>query len=221
MGQPLSCSAADAGLWREAMVMAPPLRRDSAVWPCFLGCPDFLYRHFPPQSPSSHPFNPSLHSQQQPLPWGCSKIPKLQLLATVPFGGPASLSGACMATAKDCLIFIPFRLPQIICLTFSLKCFSSGSDKWPDVGLWTLASVPPPAEGRSSPTDTPVFPLVPSTKFCVVLYIFFLWSGIPVCSQLVFCMRFCVWRCIPDVSVERGILHFHLLLRHLVLLWNS
>ena len=34
------------------------------------------------------------------------------------------------------------------------------------------------------------------------LYILFCWSGPPVCSQLVFCIHFCVWRCVPDVSVE-------------------
>ena len=27
--------------------------------------------------------------------------------------------------SKDCLILIPFRLPQISCFTLSLKCFSS------------------------------------------------------------------------------------------------
>ena len=31
-------------------------------------------------------------------------------------------------------------------------------------------------------------------KFWVVLYILFHWSGTPVCSQLLFCMHFCVWR---------------------------
>ena len=151
-----------------------------------------------------------------------------------------------------------------------------------------LASVPQPAEGRSSPTNTPVFPPVPSSywilkvkmqvtqpcltlcdpldyivhgilqakilewvaypffsrssqprnqtgvsciaggfftnwaireahEFCVDLYIFFCWSGPPVCSQWAFCMHFCVWRCVPDLSVERDILHIHLLFRHLVL----
>ena len=60
---------------REAMVMAPPPTHDSAVSPCFLGCLAFLHRHFPPQSPPSHPLCPSLHSQQQPLPWNCSTIP--------------------------------------------------------------------------------------------------------------------------------------------------
>ena len=59
---------------------------------------------------------------------------------------------------KDCLILIPLRLPQISCFTLSLKCFSSDSDNCPDVGIRTPASVPPPAEGRSNPTNTPVFP---------------------------------------------------------------
>ena len=30
-------------------------------------------------------------------------------------------------------------------------------------------------------------------------------------------MHFCVWRCIPYVSVERDVLHVHLLLCHFVL----
>ena len=59
---------------------------------------------------------------------------------------------------KDCLILIPFRLPQISCFTLSLKCFSSDSDSCPTVGIRPPASVPPPTEGRSTPTDTPVFP---------------------------------------------------------------
>ena len=36
---------------------------------------------------------------------------------------------------KDCLIFIPFRLPQISCFILSLKCFSSNSDNCPNVGI--------------------------------------------------------------------------------------
>ena len=50
----------------------------------------------------------------------------------------------------------------------------------------------------------------------MVLYIFFQWSGTPVLSQLVFCKHFCVWRCIPDVSMEKDVLHVHLPLCHLV-----
>ena len=49
------------------------------------------------------------------------------------------------------------------------------------------------------------------------LCILFCWSGTPVYSQLVFCVNFCVWWCIPDVSMERDRLHVHLLLHHLVL----
>ena len=66
---------------REAMVMAPPPTRDSAVSPCFHGFLACLHQHFPPRSPPSHPPNPSLHSQHQLLPWDCSTIPKLWLPA--------------------------------------------------------------------------------------------------------------------------------------------
>ena len=123
MGQPLCCSAADG--MREAMVMAPPPTHDSAALPCFHGYGAFLHRHFPPQSPPSHPLLLPLHSQQQPSPWDCSTIPELHLPATAPSRRP-----------RGC-------------------------------GDWTPASVPPPAKGRSSPTNTPVFP--PSCLSCRVL----------------------------------------------------
>ena len=58
---------------------------------------------------------------------------------------------------KDCLILIPFRLPQISCFTLSLKCFSSDSDSC-RCGDQTPASVPPPSEGRASPPNTPISP---------------------------------------------------------------
>ena len=101
MGQPLYCSAADAGVWgKRAMVMAPCPTHDSAATSCFHGCLAFLHRHFPPQSPPSHPLNLSLHNQQQPFPWDCSKLLKLQLPATVRSRGPVSLSRVCMAAAR-------------------------------------------------------------------------------------------------------------------------
>ena len=43
---------------------------------------------------------------------------------------------------KDCLILIPFRLPQISCFTLSLKCFSSDSDSCPAVGIGPLLQFP-------------------------------------------------------------------------------
>ena len=68
---------------------------------------------------------------------------------------------------------------------------------------WTPTSILPPMEGSSSPINIPVFP---SSSFILlsleVLYILFHWSGTPVNSQMVF-KHFCVWRCIPDVFVER------------------
>ena len=39
---------------------------------------------------------------------------------------------------KDCLILIPFRLPQISCFPISLQCFSSDSDNCPSVGIGLL-----------------------------------------------------------------------------------
>ena len=57
---------------------------------------------------------------------------------------------------KDCLILIPFRLPQISCFTLSLKCFSSDSDNCPAVGIGPLLQFST-TEGKSSPTNTAVF----------------------------------------------------------------
>ena len=51
----------------------------------------------------------------------------------------------------------------------------------------------------------------------MVLYILFHWLGPPVLSHLMFCTHYCVWRYIPAVSVERDVLHIHLLLHHHVL----
>ena len=84
---------------REAMVIAPPAMRGSAILPFFYGFLSFLHRHFPPQSPPSHLLDPYLHRQQQPLSWDCSTIPKLQFPATVPSKGFASLSRVWKAAA--------------------------------------------------------------------------------------------------------------------------
>ena len=43
---------------------------------------------------------------------------------------------------KDCLILIPFRLPEISCFTLSLKCFFSDSDNFPNVGIGPLFQFP-------------------------------------------------------------------------------
>ena len=92
---------------------------------------------------------------------------------------------------KDCLILTLCRLPQISCLTLSLKCFSSESDNCLDVGIGPLLQFPHPPRAGPVLLMLLFFPLVP-TEFCMGLYILFLWSGTPVLSQLVFCMYFCV-----------------------------
>ena len=43
---------------------------------------------------------------------------------------------------KDCLILIPFRLPQVSCFILSLKCVSSDSDNCPAVGIRPLLQFP-------------------------------------------------------------------------------
>ena len=139
---------------REAMVTAPPATCDSAVSPCFHGCLTFLHRHFPPQSPS-HPIDPSLHTEQQPSPWDCSTIPKLQLPAAAPSRGPVSLSGVCMAAART--VWFSYHL-GCHWSAVSLSALNVSPLTQTIAPMWGSdpTSVPPPAEGRSSPTNTPV-----------------------------------------------------------------
>ena len=62
---------------------------------------------------------------------------------------------------KDCLILIPFRLPQIICFTLSFKCFSSDSNNCPYVGIRPLLQFPHPLKAVPVLLTLLVFPLVP------------------------------------------------------------
>ena len=143
------------------MVLASPPMHDSAVLPCFHGCLAFLHGHFPPQSPSSHPLDLSLCSQQQPSPWAHS--PNSSSQPSCAFQGTCITVQGMYGCGKDSLILVPFRLPQISCFTLSLKCFSSDSDNCPNVGLGPLLQFP------HSPRAGPVlltllfFPLVPSS----------------------------------------------------------
>ena len=155
----------------------------------------------------------------QSSPWDCSTIPKLQ---TAP--SRCTFLGTCVAIqgmygcGKDCLILIPFRLPQIIFFTLSLKCFSSDSDSCSSVGIGHLLQFPHPPRAGPVLVTLQVFPLVPSSyrvlrgsvySFPLVRYSCPLSAGVAHA-------RLCV-RCIPDVSVERDVLHVHLLLLYLVL----
>ena len=126
---------------REAMMMAPPTTRDSAVSPCFHDYLAFLHRHFPLQSPPSHPQASPLCSHSSPCPGIApqSLNSSSQLLC---FRGTCVHVQDMDGCGKDCLILIPFRLPQISEFTLSLKCFSSDSDNCPNVGIRPLLQLP-------------------------------------------------------------------------------
>ena len=200
---------------REAMVIDLPPTCDSAVSPCFHGCLAFLHRHFPPQSPPSHPLNLSLESIAA-LAWDCSTIPKTTSPSWCAFQVSSFPVRGMYGCGKDCLIVIPFRLPQISCSTLSLKCFFSNSGNCPNVVIGPLLQFPYLLIAGPVPLTFLIFPLVPSSYLvlCGPIYSFCC-AGTTLCSQLVFCMYFCVWRCVPDVSMERDALHVHLFLRHL------
>ena len=171
---------------------APPTIGDSAVSPCFHGCLAFLHRHFPPRSPPSHPLDPSLHSQQLRSPWDCSTIPKCQLPAAAPSRGPVSWPG-CVWLQQGLSDSHSFRRPQVSCFRLSLKCFSPDSDNHPAVGIGPLLQSP--TKGRSSPTNTPVFPPCSFHHWVLrgLAYRPFplVRSSCP--SQRAFCVHFCVW----------------------------
>ena len=65
--------------------------------------------------------------------------------------------------SKDCLIHIPFRLPQIRCFSLSLKYFSSDSDNCPSVGIGPLLQFPHPMKAGPILVTLPFPPLVPSS----------------------------------------------------------
>ena len=138
------------------MVMAPPLHGTQQCRPssmaAWLSSTGTSHHSLLPHIPSTH--LSAVNSSPHP---GIAPIPKLQLPAAVPSRAPASLSGGTCGSSKDCLILIPFRLPQISCFPLSLTCFSSDSDNCPMWGLDPCFSSPTP-EGRSSLTNTPVFP---------------------------------------------------------------
>ena len=75
---------------------------------------------------------------------------------------------------KDCLLFIPFRLPQISCSTLSLNCFSSDSDNCPDVGIGPLLQFPHLPRAGPVLLKLLFFPLVLFILPCFAwVYIFF------------------------------------------------
>ena len=75
---------------------------------------------------------------------------------------------------KNCLLLIPFRLPQISYFTLNLKCFSSDSDNCPDVGTEPLLQFPYPLRAGLVLLTLLFFPPVPSSNrvLCNSIYSF-------------------------------------------------
>ena len=140
MGQPLYCSAADAGsVGREREPLCVTQQYRLASMAARLSSTGISHHNLLPHIPSiclsavnSSPcpgIAPQfLNSSSQPLHLPGHLIP----------------TWGTYGCGKDCLILIPFRLPQISCFTLHLKCFSSDSGNCPDAGTGPLLQFPHP-----------------------------------------------------------------------------
>ena len=112
---------------------------------------------------------------------------------------------------KVCLILISFRLLQISCFILSLKCFSSDSNNFPDVGIGPLPQLPHPPRTGSVLTTLLFSPLVLSSyrvmcgsiySFPLVRYACLLSAGV---LNALLCLKVYSWcihgeRCTPHPS---------------------
>ena len=131
----------DAGLWMEREAMLHPLwvtqqycLTSMAAWLSSTGISHHnLLHHLPSicfsHSTATHTLG-LLHNPEIPAPSYCA------------FQGTCIPVRGMYGCGKDYLILLPFRLPQIICFTLSFKCFSSESDKCPDVEIGSLLQFP-------------------------------------------------------------------------------
>ena len=120
--------------------------------------------------------------------------------------------------SKDCVSLIPFRLPQIICFTLSVKCFSCDSDSCPDVGIGPLLQFPHPL--RAGPILlTLLFPPLVSSSYWVLRGSVYSFPLVRYSSSALSWCSACtsVSEGVFLVSVERDVLHIHLLLCRLAL----
>ena len=104
------------------MVMAPP--------PCMTqqySWLPWLHRHLPPHSFLTSPQSVSPQSTAA-LTLGSLQTPQTPAPSRCALHGTLLPVWGMYGCGKDCLILIPFGLPQVSCFTLSLKYFSSGSD---------------------------------------------------------------------------------------------
>ena len=118
---------------------------------------------------------------------------------------------------KDCLILIPFGLPQISCFALSLECFSSDSDNCPNMGIGPLLQFPHCLRAGPVLLTLLFFLLVPSPylvlhgsiySFPLVRYSCPLSASV---LHALLCLKVYSWS-----IQERDVLHIHLILHHLV-----
>ena len=127
---------------RQAMVMAPPPTRDSAVYRLAS-----VAAQLSSTGLSHHSLLPHITLIRLSAV-NSSPRPGIAPQSLNPSSQPLHLPGdqhSCPGYVwlrKDCLILILFRLPQISCFTLSLKCFSSDSDNCPSVGIRPLLQFP-------------------------------------------------------------------------------
>ena len=164
MGQPLCCSAVNAGLWGERGYGGGPT---PCAWLSSISLLPWL-PGFPPQA-----FPTTISCLTSP-----PSISPQSTAALRPGIAPQSLNsgsqllhlqetcvpvwGTC-GGGKDCLILIPFMLPQVSCFTLSLKCLSSDSDNCPDVGIGPLLQFPHLPRAGPALLTLPFPHLVPSS----------------------------------------------------------
>ena len=147
---------------REAMVMAPPLhvtqQHHLASMAAWLSSTGISHHDLLPHIPSIHLSGVNSSPRPGIAPQSLSSSSQ-----------PPCLPGECVPVwglygcSQDCLILIPFRLPQISCFTLSLTHFSSDLENCPDVGFGTLLQFP--HRPRAGPVLQTLlfFPLVPSS----------------------------------------------------------
>ena len=184
IGQLLYCSPPHAGVWGERLwwwlhplCMTQQYHLASmAAWLSSTGiCHSHLLSHIP-----------SIRLVTVNSSSCCSTVPKHQLPAAVPSKGPAFLSGVCVAATRT--VWFSFHLGcHRSAVSLSALKVSALTRQLPQCGDRTPALVLT-AEGRSSPTNTPVSP--PST--CILpsfawVYVFFS-TGQVLLSALSWCL---------------------------------
>ena len=212
IGQPfyhLAADAGDAGAWGERLWWwLHPWLSNIALLPWL---PGFTPQAFP-TTISSLTLPWSISSQSiATLNWVCSTIPKLQLRASAPSRRPTSMPDICMAMART--VWLSFHLgchrSAILLSALNVSPLTQTIDP-----VWRLdpcfSSLHPLRAGPVLLTLL-FFPLVPLSYqvFHGYMYSFPLARSSCLLSAG-FCMHFCVWRCILDVSMERDVLHTHL-----------